>query len=101
MLVATESGPSAMLTNPKPNSSINLDPHPKPLISAGKTQVPPGCATAIRVPEEWGSASDTLLESLVQRFGRRWKVITTMMTDYTEGEYKNRWMILTNLKRLR
>jgi hypothetical protein len=101
MLAATESGPPAMLIDLKPNSSISLDPHPKPLISAGKTQIPPGYAVAIRVPAEWDNASDALLESLVQRIERRWKVIVIMMTDFIEGDCKNRWMVLTNLKRLR
>jgi hypothetical protein len=58
----------------------------RPLISAGKTQVPPGYATAIRVPAEWDNASHALLESLVQRIRRMWKVIATMMSDFTEGE---------------
>jgi hypothetical protein len=73
----------------------------QPLISAGKTQVPPEYATAIQVPAEWDHASDALLKSLVQRIGRRWKVISTMMTDFTEGECKNKWMVPTNLKCLR
>jgi hypothetical protein len=73
----------------------------QPLISAGKTQVPLGYATVIRVPAEWNSASEALLESLVQRIGRRGKVIARMMTNCTEGECQNRWMVLTNLKRFR
>jgi hypothetical protein len=67
----------------------------------GKTQVPPGYATTLSVPVEWDKDSDALLESLVQRIGKRWKVIATMMTDFTDRECKNRWMVLTNLKRLR
>jgi hypothetical protein len=73
----------------------------QPLISAGKTQVPPGYAMAIRVPAEWDNASDALLESLVQRIERRWKIIAIMIIDFTEGECKNRWMILINLKCLK
>jgi hypothetical protein len=62
----------------------------QPLISTGNTQLPPGYATVIRVPAEWDNAFDRLLESLVQRIERRWKVIATMMTNFTEGECKNR-----------
>jgi hypothetical protein len=73
----------------------------QPLISAGKAQIPPRYVTAIRVPAEWDHASDALLESLVQRIRRRWKVIATVMIGFTEGECENKWMVLTNLKTLK
>jgi hypothetical protein len=37
----------------------------------------------------------------VERRGRKWKEISTIIGDFTDHECKNRWTVLRNLKRLR
>jgi hypothetical protein len=73
----------------------------QPLISAGKTDVPPGYAAAMRTPVTWDERSDEALKALVGERGRKWKLISGMLGDFTDMECKSRWMFLTNVKRLR
>jgi hypothetical protein len=73
----------------------------QPLISAGKTEVPPGYAEAMRTPATWNEQLDEILVWKVDEKGRRWKVISRLLGDFTENECKNRWIFLTSLKRLR
>jgi hypothetical protein len=73
----------------------------QPLISAGKTNVPPGYVEAVRSPATCNEQFDEISVRVVDARGRRWKVISGLRGDFTESEYKNRWVFLTNLKRLR
>jgi hypothetical protein len=73
----------------------------QPLISSGKTTVPPGCAMEIRTPPVWNDADDERLLKLVAENGRKWRLISRMFEDMTEVECKSRWMVLSNQRRLR
>jgi hypothetical protein len=73
----------------------------QPLISAGKTEMPLGYAEAVRTPTTWNEQLDEILVWMVDERGRRWKVISGLLRDFTESECKDRWMFLTNPKRLR
>jgi hypothetical protein len=70
----------------------------QPLISAGKTQVPPGYAAGLKTPPTWNEQIDAVLEEFVERRGRKWKEISTSMGHFTDSECKNRSTVLTNLK---
>jgi hypothetical protein len=48
----------------------------QPLISAGKTEVPPGYAEAMRTPGTWNEQLDEILVQMVDERGRRCKVIS-------------------------
>jgi hypothetical protein len=73
----------------------------QPLISAGKTEVPPEYAEVVKTPATWNEQLDEILVRMVDERGRRYKVISGRLGDFTESEYKNWWMFLTNLKRLK
>jgi hypothetical protein len=73
----------------------------QPLISAGKTKVPPGYAEAVRTPVTWNEQLDEILVRMVDERGRRQKVISGLLEDFTQSTCKNRWMFLTSLKCLR
>jgi hypothetical protein len=73
----------------------------QPLISAGKTEVRPGYAEAVRIPATWNKQLDDILVRMVDERARRWNAISGLLGNFTESECKNRWMFLTNLKRLR
>jgi hypothetical protein len=73
----------------------------QPLISAGKTEVPPGCAEAMRPGMTWDEGSDALLEQLVRDRGRKWKEISRAFDDCFDIECKNRCLFLQKQKRLR
>jgi hypothetical protein len=73
----------------------------QPLISAGKTEVPPGYAEVVRTPATWNEQFDEILVWMVNERERRWRVISGLLEDFTESECKNWWMFLTNLKHLR
>jgi hypothetical protein len=62
----------------------------QPLISPGETIVPPGYASAMRTSNTWDDYADQLLNKLVERYGRRWKLIFQQLNGFTENEYKNR-----------
>jgi hypothetical protein len=74
---------------------------PSALISAGKTEVPPVYAEAVRTSATWNEQLDEILVRMVDDRGGRWKVRSGLLGDFTENECKNWWMFLTNLKRLR
>jgi hypothetical protein len=42
----------------------------------GKTMVPPGCAPVMRTPITWDDDANQFLIELVERYGRRWKLIS-------------------------
>jgi hypothetical protein len=63
--------------------------------------VPPVYAGGLRTPPIWNAQLDGDLEEFVERRGRKWKEISTIIGDFTDHECKNRWTVLTNLKRLR
>jgi hypothetical protein len=71
------------------------------LISAGKTIVSPGHASVMRSPITWDDAADQLLIDLVNSQGRRWKLISQQLDYFTDGEWKNGWLFLSNRKRTR
>jgi transposase len=73
----------------------------QPLISAGKTEVPPGYADALRSPAIWDENSDRTLRRMVAEIGTKWKTISRVLGDFTEIECRSRWMALSNLERLR
>jgi hypothetical protein len=58
----------------------------QPLISAGKTQVPPGYTAGLRTPPIWNAPLDADLEEFVERRGRKWKEISTIIGDFTDYE---------------
>jgi hypothetical protein len=62
----------------------------QPLISAGKTTVPPGYATAIRTPPVWNDADDEQLLKIVAENGRKWRLISRMSEYIIEVECKSR-----------
>jgi hypothetical protein len=47
-----------------------------PLISAGKTEVPPGYAAAMRTPPKWDNTIDAHLRRLIGEYGPKWKLIS-------------------------
>jgi hypothetical protein len=71
------------------------------IFSAGKSEVPPGYAGVVRTPTTWNEQLDEILVRMIDERGRRWKVISGLLGDFTESECKNRWMFLTNVKCLR
>jgi hypothetical protein len=73
----------------------------QPLISAGKTEVPPGYAEAVRIPVTWNEQLDEILGRMIDERGRRQKVTSGLLEDFTQSTCKNRWKFLTNLKCLR
>jgi hypothetical protein len=73
----------------------------QPLISAGKTTVPPGYATAVRTAPVWNDADDERLLRLVAENGWKWRLISRMFEDITEVEYKSGCMFLSNQRRLK
>jgi hypothetical protein len=73
----------------------------QPLISNRKTEVPPGYVEAVRTPGTWNEQRDDILVRTADERGRRWKVISRLLGDFTECKCKNRWMFPANLKRLR
>jgi hypothetical protein len=62
----------------------------RPLISAGKTIVPPGYASVMRTPISWDDGADKLLIELMEHYGRRWKLISQQLNGFTESACKNR-----------
>jgi hypothetical protein len=73
----------------------------QPLISAGKTEVSLGYAEALRIPAIWNEQLDGIFVRMVDERRRRWKGISGFLREFPESEWQNRWMFLTNLKRLR
>jgi hypothetical protein len=63
--------------------------------------VPPGYAAGLKNPPIWNAQLDADLEELVERRGRKWKEISTIIGDFRDDECKNRWTFLRNLKGLR
>jgi hypothetical protein len=72
----------------------------QPLISARKTEVL-GYPEAVRTPAACNEQLDEILVRIVDERGRRWKVISGPLGDFTQSECKNWWMFLTSLKLLR
>jgi hypothetical protein len=60
----------------------------QPLISAGETIVPPQYTSGMRKPITWNDDADQFLIELVERCGRRWKLISQQLTDFIESECK-------------
>jgi hypothetical protein len=57
----------------------------QPLISAGKTEVPPGYAEAVRTPATWNEPLNEILVRMVDETGRRWNVISGLPGDFTKA----------------
>jgi hypothetical protein len=73
----------------------------QPLISAGKTTVPPGYAAGVRAPPKWTDDSENHLRRLVVEHGRSWKQISRTLGEFIELECKQRCMLLFSHERLR
>jgi hypothetical protein len=61
----------------------------QPLISAGRTIVPPEYASRMRIPITWDDDADQFLIELVERYGRRCKLISQQVNNFIESECKN------------
>jgi hypothetical protein len=72
----------------------------QPLISAGKTTVSPGYATAVRTPFKWMDDSENHLRRLVAERGSSWKRTSKTLGEFTELKCKQRWMFLFNHERV-
>jgi hypothetical protein len=66
----------------------------QPLISEGKTEVPPAYAEPVRTPTTRNEQLDEILVGMVDERGTRWKIISRLMGDFTESECKNQWLFL-------
>jgi hypothetical protein len=47
----------------------------------------------------WDNDTDQFLIELMERYARRWKLVSQQLNDFTESECKDQWLFLANLNR--
>jgi hypothetical protein len=72
----------------------------QPLVSAGKTQVPPGYADESETRPQWDAAADSHLEALVAQHGPKWRVIVQFLPGFSSEECKARYLFLSRRNKI-
>jgi hypothetical protein len=73
----------------------------QPLLSSGKTVVPPGYKymhPELEPPVQWDAEKERMLVNAVTRFGMHWKNIAAFLHDFSPMQCKNRWYFLSRSK---
>jgi hypothetical protein len=66
----------------------------QPLVSAGKTQVPPGYADLYEIPLQWDGVADQQLTDAFNLLGPKWEFVAQRVPGFSAIQCKARWLVV-------